>query len=321
MTAADRRPVHLLTGFLGAGKTTVLNQLIRAQQPERLLVIENEVGSVNLDGGLLVEGVHDVLELTAGCLCCSLNEGLIELLAEAHRRRATYDRLLIESTGVADPEGIVQPFWEHPAVARHFDLRNVICVVDCAHVRQWLAETEEARRQISFADVLLLHKTDLVDPAEVEALIALLRGINPFAQLWRGSQGAFPYAELLAVHTQRDAGAVQHTQAVAADHAHHHHDIQTFTLTYQQPFDLSKLRQELSRLLQVNRHQLYRLKGLIDAQRYPVQVILQSVGRSLQLSDGLAWDQPPEARVSKIVVIGKDIQAQAMDRVLRRALR
>ena len=299
----------------------MLNRLIHSQHPERMLVIENEVGSINLDSSLVVPGVEDVLELTAGCLCCSLNDGLIELLEEAHRRRDDYDRLLIETTGVADPEGIVQPFYVHPAVQRHFELRQVICVVDAANVRQWLAETEEARRQISFSDVLLLHKADTVSSEELAALQQELKGINPFAPVYVGSQGDFAYPDMLEQTTQREGEADIRTQAVAGSHAHRHNDIHTFTLTYEQPFDLSRLRQELSRLLQVNHHQIYRIKGIIDAQRYPVQVVLQSVSRFLHVSDGAAWEQPPEARQSKLVVIGKGIEAKAMDRVFRRALR
>jgi G3E family GTPase len=318
---SQRRPAHVITGFLGAGKTTVLNRLIRERLPERMLVIENEVGSVNLDSEWLVEGVQDVLELTAGCLCCSLNEGLVELLAEAHARRDTYDRLVIETTGVADPESIVQPFWQHPAVARHFDLRQVICVVDALNIRQWLADTEEARRQISFADVLLLHKIDLVSPEEAATLRQELMAINPFAQVFTGAQGDFPFEAVLAVHAQRGAAAVEQTQALATDSSHHHHDIHTFTLSYQQPFDLPRLRQELSRLLQVNRHQIYRIKGLIEARHEPRQLLLQTVSRTLDLSEGAVWPTSDEVRTSKIVVIGKGIEAKAMDRVFRRALR
>ena len=314
-------PVHILTGFLGAGKTTFLNRCIQARAGERVLVIENEIGSVNIDAKLIVEGVQDVLPLTAGCLCCSMNEGLIDLLEAASRRSSEFDRLIIETTGIADPESIAYPFLAHPAVARNFDLRSVICLADAAHIRQWIAETEEARRQIGFADVILLNKTDLVADAEKKALIAELKGINPFAQVFEGSQGDFPIEEILHIQQLKDEGAAQQVQTLSLAHRHLSHDIHTFTLSYDRPFDLKALQHELTKVLTLSRHQIYRIKGLIQAGQSPVQVVLQSVSSSLYLSDGVPWNCPPSERVSKIVCIGKGIQKESMDRIFSRALR
>ena len=248
-----KKPVHIITGFLGAGKPTVLNALIRDRQPERMLVIENEVGSTNVDSTLVVPGVEDVLELTAGGLCCSLSDGLIDLLEEAHRRRDTYDRLLIETTGVADPEGLIYPFIAHPAVERDFEMASVICVVDALNVEQWLEEPAEARRQISFADALLISKVDEASPEQVEKVKELLKGINPMAQIFTGAKGDFPYEEVMGIRQFANEGAVANTRSVKGTHTHSHTDIKTFSLPYDRAFDLKKLYHELARVLQVCR--------------------------------------------------------------------
>ncbi|MEM6263631.1 MAG: GTP-binding protein [Bacteroidota bacterium] len=314
-------PTHIVTGFLGAGKTSFLNHLIASRPSERILVIENEVGSTNIDSKLLLEEVEDVMELTAGCLCCSLNDGLIDLLEAVSRRKGEFDRLIIETTGVADPESIAYPFIAHPAVGRDFDLRSMICLVDAMHISQWLQETEEARRQISFADVLLLNKTDMVpSAADLAAIRSLASGINPLAQVFEGDHGQFPGEEILAIQQLKEEGAVEPTQAVDAGHHHHHHDISTFTLTYQQPIDLRVLYQELAKILSVSRSQIYRIKGLIHVSDYPVQIVLQSVSNSIYLTDGQRWEEPLEERESKIVVIGKDLKKEAMEQVVGRAL-
>jgi G3E family GTPase len=158
----SREPVHIITGFLGAGKTTFLNHFIKERLPERIFVIENEYGATSIDGALVMEGVEDIVELSAGCLCCSLADELRDVLEEAHQQRDKYDRLVIETTGIADPGSILQVFLENPAVEKAFELQQVICLADANHVNEWLEEAEEALRQISVADVILMNKVDTV---------------------------------------------------------------------------------------------------------------------------------------------------------------
>ena len=173
------KKVTLITGFLGSGKTTFLNHLIREQNSERILVLENEVGKCNVDGALVESGVEEVVELTAGCLCCSLSGELLEALEMISARQDEFDRLVIETTGVADPSSIVQTFLADPIVGRHFKLEQVICVVDAGLVEDWLKETEEALRQIVMADVILLNKSDTVSKFYLKELAEQLQVINP----------------------------------------------------------------------------------------------------------------------------------------------
>lgn len=317
--AYDKIPVHIITGFLGAGKTTFLNQLMKARPQERLLVIENEVGKANIDSRLLVGAALDVVELTAGCLCCSLNDDLLDVLEAVSARRDEFDRLVIETTGIANPETLVLPFLAYPAVERVFELQGVLCLVDAENVEGWLRDTEEARRQIAFADVLLLNKTDLVTPQHALSLAQLLASINPYAALFAGQDGGFPMDELMAIRGTDAGQTAQRTALLPITREHQHQGISTFTLSFDRPFDLDGLSRTLVQLLHVNQHQIYRIKGIINARDYPVQVVLQSVRDKFHLSDGELWD-PASPRESKIVFIGKDIQRAPLEHLFSRHL-
>ncbi len=315
----QRTPVHIITGFLGAGKTTFLNHLITNRLPERILVIENEVGEVNIDGALVVDGADSVVELTAGCICCSLNDDLLEVLADLATRRNTFDRIVIETTGIADPGAVAETFIGDPRVERDFELINVIALADARHLDEALRDTDEARRQIAFADVLLLNKMDLVQPDDLDALQQTMRGINPLAKTYVGTRGIFPVDEILATAVMEDHGAEQQTAAVEHLHQHQHHDITSFALTFDRDFDLSELNHQLVVLLNVYRHQVYRVKGIVAAAGSPVKVVLQSVRNLLALSDGTPWE-PGEVRQSKIVFIGRGVNRESIERVFKNAL-
>ncbi|MEM7574027.1 MAG: CobW family GTP-binding protein [Bacteroidota bacterium] len=178
----------LITGFLGAGKTTFLNHLIRDRSSEsRILVIENEVGKCNVDGALVESGVEEVVELTAGCLCCSLSTELLEALELVSTKQDKFDRLVIETTGVADPGSIVQVFLTDPTVRRFFELDQVICVVDAGLVEDWLEETEEALRQTVRTNCVLTDGSSW-GPNEIRKseLVFIGKGIEKkdFAQIF-----------------------------------------------------------------------------------------------------------------------------------------
>jgi G3E family GTPase len=314
----QRIPVQLITGFLGAGKTTFLNHFIQERKEERLFVIENEVGKVNVDAELVMSGSEDIAGITAGCLCCSLHDELLDVLEEVSYRRAEYDRLVIETTGVADPSSIIQTFLGNRAVERVFDLEQVICLADAKYIEQNIADTDEARRQLVSADVVLLNKCDQVSEEELETVVQNIKGIHPTATIFIGEQGKFPVADILAVKPFHDEQTI-HIDPTTPSSAHRHHDITTFTLTFDRPFDLRTLAQTLIRLTKVHRHQVYRIKGIIAANQTPTRVVVQSVRDSFVLSDGPPWASEAE-RISHIVFIGKDVQRQAIEQMLKRCL-
>ncbi len=243
----QRIPVQIITGFLGAGKTTFLNHLIQERPDERLFVIENEVGKINVDAELVMNGEEDIVGLTAGCLCCSLYDELLDALEEVSARREEFDRLVIETTGVADPTSIIQTFLGNRMVERVFELEQVICLADAAYVEENINTTDEARRQLVSADVVLLNKCDQVSPSEIERLVDTLKGIHPTATILCGQHGSFPVDQIFEVRPFHDERTHQ-LASTAPVGAHRHNDITTFTLTFDRPFQLQALSHELVRL-------------------------------------------------------------------------
>ncbi len=317
-----RTPVHIITGFLGAGKTTFLNHFIRERLPERIFVIENECGATNVDGGLVMEGVEELVELSAGCLCCSLADGLLDILEEASKRTDEYDRMVIETTGIADPSSIIQVFLQDPRVEKIFELQQVICLVDTRLVEEWLSEAEEALRQVALADVMLVNKIDTVSEDDANRVQKILRGINPHAEVYTGKQGVFPMAKILQSGTTRPE-----TVESISHHGHHHHEhgeeennshrITTFTISFPQPLDLNLLHMELNKIVQLYRNQVYRVKGFIAIPHYPNRVILQSARSTFIATDGTPWEDG-ENREGKLVFIGRGLKKAAFEKMFKR---
>ena len=315
----NRKPVHIITGFLGAGKTTFLNHFIKQRLPERIFVIENECGATNVDGALVMDGVEEVVELTAGCLCCTLADGLLDILHEAYKQRDKYDRIVIETTGIADPGSIIQVFLENELVGKAFDLQQVICLADANNVEEWLEESEEALRQVSVADVLLLNKIDTVSEDRIKSVVSVLNGVNPQAHVLSGTQGVFPLSEIMNMGATKPE-SVERSAAKSKDHHHEHgsdnnsHKITTFTLTFPKPLDLDSLTLDLNRIVHLYRDQVYRVKGFIGIPDYPNRVILQSARSTFIATDGTPWEDATN-REGKLVFIGKGLKKEAFQKM------
>lgn len=321
MNTMKRTPVHIVTGFLGSGKTTFLNYFISQSLPERILVIENECGDTNVDGALVMDGVEEVIELSAGCLCCSLADGLLDILEAAGNRRDEYDRMVIETTGIADPGSIIQVFLEDPRVENSFDLQQVICLADAGLVEEWLSETEEALRQIALADVLLINKADTVVPTYLEKVKGILDGINPQAAVLTGQLGVFSMHEILKTGTTNPIAAERTEENY--NHTHEHkvgensHNITTFTLTFPHPLDLNRLTLDLNRIVQLYRHQVYRVKGFIAIPNYPNRVLLQSACTAFIATDGSPWEEGA-TKEGKLVFIGRGLKRAVFEKMFNR---
>ncbi|MEM6398194.1 MAG: GTP-binding protein [Bacteroidota bacterium] len=314
----DRIPVLLITGFLGSGKTTFLNHLIKERHEERLFVIENEVGKINVDCELVMNGEEDIAGLTAGCLCCSLHDELLNVLEEVSFRREEYDRLVIETTGVADPTSIIQTFLGNRMVERVFDLQLVICLADASYIEENINDTDEARRQLVSADAVLINKSDRVPARDLEKLVHTIRHIHPTATVFTGEHGIFPIEDILKVKPFHDESK-KHTVDSDLVGSHRHNDITTFTLAFDRPFKLDTLAHELVKLTKLYRDQVYRIKGIIAVSNSPTRVVIQSVRDTFVLSDGPVWESGSD-RISHIVFIGKDVKREAIEKMLSRHL-
>jgi G3E family GTPase len=192
-------PVTVLTGFLGAGKTTLLNRILTEQHGKKLAVIENEFGEVGVDNQLVIAGEEELFEMNNGCVCCSVRGDLIRILGRLLKRKDRLDGILIETTGLANPAPVAQTFFSDDEMRSAFRLDAIVTVVDARHVTQHLAAGDESVKQLAFADVILLNKTDLVSPAELDELEARIRRINSVAKIQRAVNCAVPLESVLNV--------------------------------------------------------------------------------------------------------------------------
>ncbi|PTX93700.1 cobalamin biosynthesis protein CobW [Spartobacteria bacterium LR76] len=198
-TEDTRVPVTILTGFLGAGKTTLLNRILTEEHGLRIAVIENEFGEIGIDHELVINTDEELFEMNNGCICCTVRGDLIRILGNLMKRRDKFDHILIETTGLADPGPVVQTFFADEEMQDKLKVNAVVTLVDAKHILLHIDDSEEAKEQIAFADVIILNKSDLVTPAELDSLERRIRGMNALAKIHRTTNAQLPIANVLDV--------------------------------------------------------------------------------------------------------------------------
>ncbi|MDA0804606.1 MAG: GTP-binding protein [Proteobacteria bacterium] len=195
----SRIPVTVLTGFLGSGKTTLLNRILTEKHGQRIAVIENEFGEVGIDQDLVINADEEIFEMNNGCICCTVRGDLIRILGNLARRRDKFDRIVLETTGMADPGPVAQTFFVDDDIKDEFYLDGIITLVDAGHVEQHLENSAEVMAQIAFADMIVLNKSDLVDVPTLKSLQARLRDMNKLAQIIPANMADAPLEKVLDV--------------------------------------------------------------------------------------------------------------------------
>jgi len=304
-------PVTILTGFLGSGKTTLLNRILKEDHGQRIAVIENEFGEVGVDNDILESSSEQIVEMNNGCICCTVRGDLIRILGELKDRRAkgdlSFDRVIIETTGMADPGPVAQTFFTDEEVGNYYLLDSIITLVDAKHADQQLDEFHEAQEQVGFADRILMSKTDLVEEDEVRKLSERIRQMNPRAPIKKVHFGAAPLTEVLDVRGFNLNAILDIAPEFLSDIHHEHHDeVESFVYRADKPFDGDKLEQFLSGMIQVYGPDLLRYKGVLWMKSNPRRVVFQGVHMMMGGDLGKPWGKG-EKKTSVMVFIGKKL--------------
>ena len=344
-------PATILTGFLGSGKTTLLKRVLQEAHGQKIAVIENEFGEENIDSDILVSDTQEqIIQMSNGCICCTIREDLratLRDLAEKRRKgELSFDRVVIETTGVADPGPVAQTFFMDDEIAESYLLDSILTLVDAKHAQTQLDERQEARRQVGFADQIFISKTDLVPSDEVAALRHRLTHMNPRAPQKTVHFGVVALSEVFDLrgfnlnakldidpdflkeedgdHAHHDHAPGEHCDHPSHQHgAGHHHaqddDVKSFVFKSERAFDPAKLEDFLGAVVNIYGPRMLRYKGVLSMKGAERKVIFQGVHQLMGSDLGPVW-AADEARSSKMVFIGidlpKDIFMQGLQQCL-----
>ena len=320
---ADPVPVTLLVGFLGSGKTTLANRILSEEHNQRIAVIVNEFGDVGIDGRLIVSVDDNVVELSNGCLCCTVLGDLTDTLRQLlERRRQTvnappFERIVIEASGLASPGPVLQGILVDPALHTHVQVDGVITMAHAKHIVQQLADHPEASEQVAYADHIILNHCDQCEGDELAAAEAALHACNQQAEIERTTRAAVDVVRVLHQQTW-DSARVQAALANGGwccdhghehDHAHlHTQGVGTLALRAEAPMDLQRLTRWLLGLSTRTSHELMRLKGILNCQSHDQAVVIQGVYQWLEVRQEAG--APPD--VSVLVLIGRHLDAEEL---------
>jgi G3E family GTPase len=328
-------PATILTGFLGSGKTTLLKRVLTEAHGQKIAVIENEFGDENIDNEILVQDSKEqIIQLNNGCVCCSIREDLrttLSDLAEKKRKgELDFDRVVIETTGLADPGPVAQTFFMDDEIAESYLLDSILTLVDAKHGDQQLDDRQEARRQVGFADQIFISKTDLVDGATVDALIHRIKHMNPRAPQTKVNFGEVALAEVFDLRGfnlnakldidpeflnaephdhDHDHDHHDHEHDEHCEHPHHHvhdDDVKSFVFRADKAFNPARLEDFLGSIVQVYGPKMLRYKGVLYMKGSDRKVIFQGVHQLMGSDLGPKW-APGEKKTSKMVFIGLDL--------------
>ncbi len=294
-------PVTLLSGPLGAGKSNLVDAILRGTQTERIACIVNEIGKVGIDGAVLKQGRAGsrIVELSNGSICCSLHGGLHQALSDLSG--LPIDRLVIEPTGEADPSPIAHSFMVEGPTREHWRLDGIVTVVDGKNFRrQREADGDLIELQLGLAHVILVNKTDLIPAGELEGLMATIAEINPIAAIYPTERSVVDCSKIFDL----DAGSDARLQALTGSH-HHSHKKKQWAVEVAGAVDRAAFSRWFGKEVLLNHsHRLPRSKGILNVHGHPCRIIVQGVFEQTEVTIGTPWRRG-EKRTSKMVIIGQ----------------
>ncbi|KAJ1431662.1 CobW/HypB/UreG, nucleotide-binding domain-containing protein, partial [Ochromonadaceae sp. CCMP2298] len=271
----SRLPLTIVTGFLGSGKTTLVKNILSNTVGMKVLVIENEIGAEGIDHELLMQQTapEEIVLMNNGCVCCTVRKDLLTTFHRLfdHEAFASLDWIVIETTGIADPAPLIQSLYMDAQCQARLRLDSVIAVVDCKHLPLHLTQKPAEGAGISFADRVLLNKTDLVTASELECLLSTVHAINPHAQLIACQNSQVP------IRPKRGLSAANKRREQSREKEQSRHSVQTVSLLEAAPLDLDRFNRWVSDLLANRGADVFRLKGILRMQGYEEQFVAHGV--------------------------------------------
>ncbi|WP_416666415.1 CobW family GTP-binding protein [Egbenema bharatensis] len=299
-------PVSVITGYLGAGKTTLLNRLLTQEHGKKVAVIVNEFGEVGIDSQLIIDADEEILEMNNGCICCTVRSDLIRIFNSLIEKQDKFDYLVIETTGLADPAPVIQSFFMDEVMRSKTQLDAVITVVDAKHIwGHW--DSDEVQEQIAFADVILLNKTDLVSPEQLDELEQRIRSMTGFAKIYRTQNSDVSMDAILGIKAF-DLKQALHIDPEFLNETAHDHDESVFSVAIVQPgaVDGDQFNRWIYQLLQEKGTDIFRMKGILDIDSEDRRFVFQGVHMLLDGRPGRMW-KPDELRRNELVFIGRNL--------------
>mmetsp|Transcript_7250 Transcript_7250/g.10611 ORF Transcript_7250/g.10611 Transcript_7250/m.10611 type:complete len:351 (-) Transcript_7250:1252-2304(-) len=329
----DITPITVITGFLGAGKTTFVNYILKEQNKWKICVLENEFGEVSIDDGLVAESLdtpEDLITMDNGCVCCSVRGDLVRTLGQLAKRRKEFDAILLETTGLADPAPIVYTIQTNPKMSDNYRIDSIVCLADCKHLNIHLDEKKpegsvnEALQQVAFADKILLNKIDLVSEDEKNTLKDRLKTINKFATVIETEKSKAPLDKILGLNSFDMESILDYHPDffdTQEDQKHNLELVSSVGIEFKGQLHAQWFNMFMMDLLRERAADLYRTKGLLSFHgQGDTKFVFQGVHEQINFGPAKQPWGKDEERVNKFVFIGKDLNRQELTKSLMECL-
>lgn len=330
----QRIPVTIITGFLGSGKTTLLNNLIKKYTNKKFAIIENEFGEIGIDGGLIVGANENIFELANGCICCSLNDDFYKAISQLLEGQYVFNHLLVETTGIADPDTIIKAFFSSEDIQMQFRLDSVICLADAVNMEDLIDEQPEVRKQLALSDIVLLNKIDSIHLDYAYELKQIIKEVNPLAEVYPVAHADISNINILDTFSFSGKAIEKSTLAfrnltftkmksvtqpsVIIGKKEHQHDITSEGFSIPGSFDLGHFSFWMQNFLHFNYDTIFRVKGIVSFDEMPERYIFHAVRSTYMFETSDLWGE--ENRFSKLIFIGKKIDRDKLENNLYQLL-
>jgi G3E family GTPase len=331
--AIEKTPVTIVTGFLGAGKTTLVNHILRGQHGLQIAVIENEFGAVSIDDALVSENIkekEDIISMDNGCVCCTVRGDLVRALLTLKDREKKFDAVIIETTGLADPAPVAFTFFINPEIAEHYRIDSILCLADAKHVAMHMEEEKpdgavnEAVQQVAFADRILLNKIDLVNEEEIATLEKTIRSVNASADVIKTQNSVVDLGVVLGVNSFSLEKTLETDPSFLDENKENKHNltgVSSVGIAVEGELDFAAMNEFMMNLLQANATNMYRSKGVLCFEgQGDAKFVFQGVHEQINFGPSASTWAEGEPRVNRMVFIGRNLDRKALEAGFRGCL-